>query len=54
MFHLQRGERTLNPFRVVDEMVQGKLFRDAWVQKCRELELPASALFPPVKVTQEA
>jgi hypothetical protein len=54
VLHLRRGEQTLNPFRLVDQMVQGKLSRDAWAQQCRELGLPASALFPQVKATQEA
>ena len=54
VFHLQRGEQILNPFRVVDDLVHGKLTRDAWAQQCRELGLPASALFPQVKATQEA
>jgi hypothetical protein len=54
VLHLRRGEQTLNPFRLVDQMVQGKLSRDAWAQQSRELGLPASPLFPQVKVTQEA
>jgi Zn-dependent protease with chaperone function len=53
VFHLQRGEQTLNPLRVVDDMMKGKLSRDAWAQQCRELELPESVLFPQVKVPQE-
>jgi len=54
VFQLQRGEQTLNPFQVVEEMVQGRLTRDAWAQRCNELGLPTSALFPQVKATQEA
>jgi hypothetical protein len=54
VFQLQRGEQTINPFQVVEEMVQGKLTRDAWDRQCRELGLSASALFPQVKATQEA
>jgi hypothetical protein len=35
-------------------MVQGKLARDTWAQRCNELGLPMSVLFPQVKATQEA
>jgi heat shock protein HtpX len=53
VFHLERGQQTVNPFVVVNQMVAGKLSRDAWAQQCRDLGLPASMLFPQVKATQE-
>ncbi len=52
--HLQRGQRFINPFFIVDQIVQGKISREGWPEKCHELGLPTSALFPQVKATQEA
>jgi len=54
MLHLQRGRRFINPFFVVDQIVQGKISREAWLEQRRELGLPTSALFPQVKATREA
>jgi hypothetical protein len=53
VFHLELGQQTVNPFVVVNQMVAGKLSRDAWAQQCRDLGLPAAALFPQVKAAQQ-
>lgn len=54
VFHLQRGEQTLNPFLVVDEMMRGKLSRDAWAQRSNALGLHTLTLFPQARAQQEA
>lgn len=54
IFHLQLGERTINPFFIVDQMMQGKISREAWPAKYQELGLPAAPLFPQVAVSQQA
>lgn len=54
IFHLQLGERTINPFFIVDQMMQRKISREAWPAKYQELGLPAAPLFPQVAVPQQA
>jgi heat shock protein HtpX len=53
VFHLQLGQRTINPFFIVDQIVQGKITRASWPQKCQELGLPSSPLFPQVPAPQQ-
>jgi hypothetical protein len=46
VFHLRRGDQELNPFEVIDELMTGKLSREAGSVRCREFELSQLILFP--------
>ena len=43
---IRRGDRELNPFDVVNQLMAGKLSREAWAAQCQELGLSQLALLP--------
>lgn len=45
MFHFQKGSEQLNPFITVQQMVEGKLVREAWATRSRELGIGELGLF---------
>jgi heat shock protein HtpX len=44
IFHIRRGDQELNPFDAVEQLMNGKLSRDAWVARCRDLGISQLAL----------
>jgi len=46
IFHIRRGEKELNPFDAVNQMMKGKLSREAWAAQCRELGISELMLLP--------
>lgn len=46
IFHIRRGDKEFNPFDAVNRLMAGKLSRDAWVARCRELEISEFTLLP--------
>jgi heat shock protein HtpX len=46
VFNFQKGTEQLNPFLVVQQLMEGKLTRDEWAKRCAELGLTEIALFP--------
>jgi peptidase M48-like protein len=47
VFHMRRGDLELNPFLVLDQMLNGKISREAWLAQCRELGISGLSLLPP-------
>jgi hypothetical protein len=46
VFHLRRGTDDWNPFLAVQELMSGKLSRDAWTSKCQALGIAELKLSP--------
>ena len=46
VFHFQKGSEQLNPFVMVPQLIDGKLTREAWASRSRELGIATHALFP--------
>ena len=44
VFHLRRGTDDWNPFLAVQELMSGKLPRDAWASKCQALGIDLRAM----------
>jgi hypothetical protein len=38
-FHLERGDKWINPFKVILRLSDGDISKDAWAAKCKELEI---------------
>jgi len=43
---IRRGDQELNPFGIMDQLIKGKLSRDAWVAQCQQLGIGQLALAP--------
>lgn len=37
IFHIRRGDQEFNPFDAIDQLRAGKISRDAWITRCRDL-----------------
>jgi heat shock protein HtpX len=46
VFRMRRGDRELNPFDAVNQLMAGKLSREEWLAQCEELGLSRLPLFP--------
>jgi heat shock protein HtpX len=46
IFHLRRGTCELNPFEAIHQLMTGKLSRDSWTARCRELGISELVLLP--------
>ncbi len=46
VFRMHRGVLELNPFDAVNQLMAGKLSREAWIAQCRELGLSRLILYP--------
>jgi len=46
IFRIRRGEQEFNPFDAVNQLMAGKLSRDAWVARCHELGISPLLLHP--------
>jgi heat shock protein HtpX len=46
IFHIRRGDQEFNPFDAVNQLRAGKLTRDAWIARCRELGISDLLLLP--------
>lgn len=45
VFHFQRGNEQLDPFVIVQQLMEGKLSREAWATRSRELDIAQLPLF---------
>lgn len=46
VFRMRRGDRELNPFQAVNQLMAGKLSREDWVARCSDLGLSSLLLSP--------
>ena len=46
VFHFYRGENKINPFEAVDEIVEAKVSREQWLQRCQEMQIADLPLKP--------
>jgi heat shock protein HtpX len=46
-FHIRRGQQEFNPFDAVNQLMAGKLSREAWADRCRELGISQFVLLSP-------
>jgi len=46
IFHLRRGDQEFNPFDAIDQLMAGKLSREAWAARCHEIGISQLVLLP--------
>jgi heat shock protein HtpX len=46
VFHIRRGDQEFNPFEAVEQLMVGKLSREAWTSRCRDLGIAQFVLLP--------
>jgi heat shock protein HtpX len=46
IFHIRRGDQEFNPFDALNQLMAGKLSREAWSDRCRELGISQLLLLP--------
>ncbi len=51
IFHIRRGDQEFNPFEAVNQLLVGKMSRDAWISRCRELGVAEFVLLPETQAT---
>ena len=47
IFHIRRGAQELNPFDAINQLMTGKLSRETWAARCRDLGISQLVLLPP-------
>jgi hypothetical protein len=50
VFHLQKEAQQLKPFLIVQELMEGKLSREAWAARCSELGIGQLSLLVPSEI----
>lgn len=47
-FRMRRGDEEFNPFEAINQLMAGKLTRENWLSRCRELGISDLVLLPDV------
>jgi hypothetical protein len=50
VFHLQKEAQQLKPFLIVQELMEGKLSREAWATRCSELGIGQLSFLVPSEI----
>lgn len=51
VFRFQKGSASFSPFALIRELIEGKLTRESWQNRCQELGLSPQPLFRPAGTT---